>query len=78
MPAARNAADDPFFEDPDQAVFLEQMETAVFPPNIEAWVEIEDVLDRWVEKALFGMVTSDEALSGACKEINALLARPTR
>ncbi len=76
LPAHHEAAMDPFFtDDSHQAVFLEQLRTAVFPPNLETWVEIEDVVDSWLEKAVFGKAGVDEALAGACEEIQALLDR---
>lgn len=76
LPAALGANKDPFFtENPMQGVFLEQLETAVFPPNHALWVEIEDVVDSWIEKAVYGKETPEKALNQACKEIDALLAR---
>jgi multiple sugar transport system substrate-binding protein len=79
LPAALTAGDDPFFvENPKQAVFLKQLETAVFPPNLEAWVEIEDVVDAALEKAVFGKEAPRDALSEACRRIDELLARRRR
>lgn len=76
LPAALAAGEDPFFrENPRQAVFLEQLKTAVFPPNLENWVEIEDVVDASLEKAVVGGEPPAEALAGACRRIEELLAR---
>ena len=79
LPAAISAEADPFFtENPKQAVFLEQLKTAVFPPNLEEWVEIEDVVDAALEKAVFGKETPTDALGEACRRIDELLARQRR
>lgn len=76
LPAAAAAATDPWFgENPHQAVFRKQLETAVFPPNIEAWVEIQDAVDTWLEKAVFGRVTPSEALRETCVGIDAVLEK---
>ena len=79
LPAAIAAAADSFFvENPMQAVFLEQLRTAVFPPNLEDWVEIEDLVDAALERALFGKAAPADALNAACERIDALLARSRR
>ncbi len=79
LPAAASAGSDSFFvENPKQAVFLEQLKTAVFPPNLEEWVEIEDVVDAAIEKAVFGKATPADALGDACRRIDELLSRRRR
>ena len=76
LPAARAAERDPYFRDnPHQAVFLKQLKTAVFPPNVPDWLEIEDVVDAALEEAVFGRAAPQEALDDACRKIDALLAR---
>ncbi len=76
LPAAVGAAGDSFFvANPRQAVFLKQLQTAVLPPNVENWVEIEDVVDSWLEKAVYGKAAPGEALHQACREIDVILAR---
>ena len=76
LPAAVAAERDSFFvENPRQAVFLEQLRTAVFPPNVEGWVEIEDAVDAALEQAVFERATPAEALAKGCREIEALLER---
>jgi multiple sugar transport system substrate-binding protein len=78
QPAAVGLEDDPYFRDnPRERVFLEQLSQAVFPPNIARWTEVEGVVESWVEKALYGQVSPEEALAGADREITALLAAPS-
>ena len=79
LPAAVGAEKDPYFAaNPGMAVFMDQLRTAVFPPNIESWLQIEDAVDASLEKAVFGKVEPDAALAGACKAIDAILAAPAR
>jgi multiple sugar transport system substrate-binding protein len=79
LPAAVSAEKNPYFtENPKMAVFMDQLRTAVFPPNVESWLRIEDVVDASLEKAVFGKVEPDAALDEACRAIDAILAEPAQ
>ena len=56
-----------------QLVFLNQLSQAVFPPNVPQWSDIESVVDKWVEKALYGQATPEQAVQAADKEITTIL-----
>jgi multiple sugar transport system substrate-binding protein len=74
FPAARAAAEDTFFIDhPRDRVFVEQLRTAMSPPLHPRWVEIEEILNAELEKAVFGRKTPEVALRAADERINAAL-----
>jgi len=79
LPAAVSAESDPYFtENPGMAVFMDQLRTAVFPPNVESWLRIEDAVDASLEKAVYGKAAPEAALDEACRAIDAILAEPAR
>lgn len=43
-----------FREEPKLNVFLKQMETAVHPPIVSEWVELERILNKTVERVMYG------------------------
>lgn len=74
QPAAVGMENDDYYRaNPGERVFVEQLTTAVFPPNDPSWQEMENIVESWVEKAMFEKVTAEEALLGADQEIVALL-----
>lgn len=74
QPAAAGLENDPYFAaHPGERVFLEQLGSAVFPPNVPQWGEIEAAVESWVEKALYGQVTPEAAVAGAHAEITRAL-----
>jgi multiple sugar transport system substrate-binding protein len=75
QPAARGASEDPYYRDhPKDRLFVEQLATAVAPPAHPRWGEIEEVLDREIEEALYGRKTPAAAVSAAAAGIDRLLA----
>lgn len=75
QPAAVGLENDPYFQaNPGEQAFMKQLDTAVFPPNVAAWSDVEGAVESWVEKALYGKVTAAEAVAGAHAEINQLLS----
>lgn len=74
QPAAIGLENDPYYRDnPGERVFLDQLSEAVFPPNHPDWQEIENIVEKWVEKAIYGQVDAAQAVGGADREINELL-----
>ncbi len=75
QPAARGAAEDPYYlEHPRDRLFVEQLATAVAPPPHPRWGEIEQALDLEIEEALYGRKTPAVAVSDAAAGIDRLLA----
>lgn len=76
FPAARAAVDDPvFMSDPRVRVFIEQSLTSRTPPPHPGWNEIEEVIDRAVEEALYGRRAPRWCLDDAAKEVETITAR---
>jgi maltose-binding protein MalE len=74
QPAAVGMEHDDYYQaNPGERAFVEQLTTAVFPPNDPSWQEMENVVESWVEKAMFEKVPAEQALEEADKEIVALL-----
>jgi multiple sugar transport system substrate-binding protein len=57
--------------------FLEAQAANVFKPNpnIPAWVQVRDVLTRYLEKAMAQQMTPKAALDAAAQEAGSLLAK---
>ncbi|HEX7880051.1 MAG TPA: hypothetical protein VF720_11615, partial [Candidatus Eisenbacteria bacterium] len=76
QPAAAGMEKDDYYQaNPGERVFVEQLTTAVFPPNNPSWQEMENAVESWVEKAMFHQVSAEKALEEADREITALLPR---
>ncbi len=76
FPATRDAmSDSAFASDPRVRVFMEQALTSRTPPAHPAWVEMEDVINRAVEEALYGRRAPRWCLEQAAREIETLVAR---
>ncbi|MDZ4805881.1 MAG: extracellular solute-binding protein [Candidatus Eisenbacteria bacterium] len=74
QPAAVGMENDDYYQaNPGERTFVEQLTTAVFPPNDPSWQEMENAVENWVEKAMFEKVTAEKALEEADQEIVALL-----
>jgi multiple sugar transport system substrate-binding protein len=79
QPAARGAEDDPYYrENPRDRLFVEQLRTAVAPPPHPSWIEIEEILDREIEEALYGRKSAAEAVKAASERIDRFLAEGGR
>jgi len=76
FPAARAALDDTTFtSDPRVRVFVEQSLFSRTPPPHPGWNEIEEVIDRAVEEALYGRRAPRWCLDDATKEVATIVAR---
>jgi multiple sugar transport system substrate-binding protein len=62
-------------ENPNEAVMLQQFETAVPTPNHPAWVEMEAAIEDQVEEALYGRKSAAKAVADASAKITELLGR---
>jgi multiple sugar transport system substrate-binding protein len=75
FPAATSAPADEYFATHAQdRVFLTQIRTAVAPPLHPRWVEIEEIVNRELEEAIYGAKTPEAALDDAHRRITAALA----
>lgn len=73
-PVQVDVASNPYFlEDSIRSVFVKQLSFARMPPAHPRWVEMEAVLERGIEKALFQEVAVDQVLAEMCTEINAII-----
>lgn len=55
--------------------FLSSQPAYVANPNVPAWVEVRDVLSRYLQQALAGKVAPKDALDKAAEEVKPLLER---
>jgi len=75
FPAAASAAADSYFTShPMDALFLEQLRTAVSPPLHPRWVQIEEIVNSELEQAIYGTKTPEAALAEAHARITQVLA----
>jgi len=76
VPAHRAAAQNAYFTDDSLlAVFSRQLEQSLPTPVHPRWVEIEEILESAVERAMYKGATPQAALERACSEIDLLLAK---
>lgn len=61
-------------EDPNLKVYVEAMQFGRGNPNHPKWVQIRDIVSRYLERAMRGVMSPQEALDEAAKEVNRLLA----
>lgn len=76
VPAHTAAAANPYFsEDAHLNTFNRQLESSRATPVHPRWVEMEEVIESAVERAMYGGTSPDSALERACSEIEAILSR---
>jgi len=73
-PSSRKASDGAPPLEPGAGVFLEQMETARTTPTHPRWVELEDIIDTHLERALYGRSSPEQALRDAEAEMESILS----
>jgi len=74
VPAAKGAVDHPYYErHPEQRVLLEQMKTAVAPPNHPAWARIQEEITRAIEEVILGGRDPDQTLEKTTAKVDRLL-----
>ncbi len=75
QPSFVGAENDPFYEfHPHDRVFVRQLETAVSPPAIPEWLEMEEVIDEAVERAIHRKMSPEEALERADRRLSEILS----
>jgi len=75
LPALSSSADGAYVQqNPLMKPFIQAAPSYVGSPNVPAWVQVRDVLDKHLEQALNGKVTPAQALADAAGEADPLLA----
>lgn len=59
----------------NRAAVFEALKNPITPPVIRQQNEMQDTLNKWLEKAQNGTVSVTEALNSAASEVNAILAK---
>ena len=59
----------------NRAAVFEALKNPITPPVIRQQNEMQDTVNKWLEKALNGTVSVTEALNSAASEVNAILAK---
>ncbi|MDO9396807.1 MAG: ABC transporter substrate-binding protein [Herbiconiux sp.] len=59
---------------PIVSMFLDQSQNLKTNPNVVGWVQVRDALDKQLERALNGVVSSQEALDEAAAEADKILS----
>ncbi len=73
-PANIAAGADPYFsDDPVRGIFIRQLQSSRATPANPQWVYIEQIIEEAVEKAMYGKLTAEEALTEAARKITAQL-----
>jgi multiple sugar transport system substrate-binding protein len=76
FPAAKRALEDTvFINDEKTRVFIQQSFTSRTAPAHPGWIEMEDVINRAIEEALYGRRAPRWCLESAANEIEAIAAR---
>jgi multiple sugar transport system substrate-binding protein len=74
QPSFVGAENDPYYAShPDDLVFVRQLKTAVTPPAVPEWMDMEGVIDEAVEKAIHGVLSPAEAIAEADQRLNKIL-----
>lgn len=58
----------------NRAAVFEALKNPIVPPVIRQQTELQDTVNKWLEKAQNGTISVSEALNSAAAEVNALLA----
>ena len=74
FPASVETYSDECFSDPRLQVFFEQMKTSIHPPVCKNWIELENIINKTVEKAMYGE-SIDAAFASARSEYEGIIAR---
>ncbi len=74
QPASREALGHPYYaEHPMERLLLEQCKTAISPPPVPGWVEIEEVINTRLEECIYGNISASEALRLMQDEVDAII-----
>jgi maltose-binding protein MalE len=74
QPSFVDAERDPYYaSNPNDLIFVRQLRTAVSPPAVPEWMEMEGVIDEAVEQAIHGARSPADALAEADGRLNDIL-----
>lgn len=73
FPASKTSIQDEKFSTDILKPFAEQLENSKPEPAYERWAEIEPIIYQYIESAVSGNMTVDEACEGMNNDVNALL-----
>jgi multiple sugar transport system substrate-binding protein len=74
QPSFVGAEHDPYYaSNPGDLTFVRQLETAVSPPAVPEWMEMEGIIDEAVEQVIHGARSPAEALAEADGRLNDIL-----
>jgi multiple sugar transport system substrate-binding protein len=77
QPAAVLQPDDAYFAShPEEKLFLDQLASAIAPPNHPEWGRMEASIETAVEQALYRRLSPEQAIAQAARDIQAALASP--
>lgn len=74
FPASKKASKFEKYSDKLLAPFITQLENSKREPSYNRWLEIQPIIYNYIQSAVSGTMTADEACEAMTKEINALLA----
>jgi len=74
LPASKTAMKMEQYSSEELAPFIEQLNNSRAEPTYENWAELEPIIYEYIQNAVAGKITVDEACEGMTKDINALLA----
>lgn len=73
FPASKTAIKDPKYSTEYLAPFAEQLNNSKPEPTYKAWPEMEPIIYNYIQQAVSGSISVDEACANMTKEINAIL-----
>ncbi|MFV0414202.1 MAG: ABC transporter substrate-binding protein [Oscillospiraceae bacterium] len=74
FPASKTALEYPQFSTEELKPFAEQLENSKPEPTYQRWAEIEPIIYQYIQSAVSGTMSVDDACNGMTNDINALLA----
>ena len=73
FPASQSAIKDPKFNTEYLAAFAEQLNNSKPEPTYKAWLEMEPIIYSYIQQAVSGSMSVDEASAAMTKDIDAIL-----
>ena len=74
FPASSSAITLPQFSTPHLAPFAQQLQNSMVEPTYTRWAEIEPIIFQYIQSAVAGIMTVDEAITAMGRDLDALLA----
>ena len=73
FPASKTSIKDEKFATPELTPFADQLENSKPEPAYSRWAEIEPIIYQYIQSAVSGDMTADEACEAMTSDVNALL-----